>query len=480
MSRDRSSSMISISTPILTSTPNHRARIASTRPRRPDVISSKRQIRLRHPYPLLILATLDGINTLYHLLLSDGTFTLDRSIVIALSRAGILLGVGSTRRWRSKGYWAILACGVSLGESVWEVCESVMGDVGPGDKSEDRGGGSGRGDKRFLLVSSLFAILEYLLYLLLLRLSPPHRPAPHSLRLPSHTHNHTHTRRQSSLSPSTPFSTRVYHPKPHTPTTRNTNRGEHGVVTPSQSLQAAKNTRGIHSRHVSSGTTRDSTSVSICTTVFGTEDGRRPRENDGDVFSLGPDEPRGGSDVEIRQEYNEDDHIDDEEDSSYPRHRRRDSDDHNLHGQAHHDRRLDGQDEYQSRSNSESSHGQEQDVLAGDYQDDISSSFSSSSETDEDEDDDDDDISSISTSSIIDLPPPLSPSTIPLSLSHPVIQTSHSIASHLSTAVAAAPLFGAVVRRSQSARALGRSSEPDGTPDAEVDVERGGYGTFRG
>lgn len=65
---------------------------------------------------------------------------------------------------------------------------------------------------------------------------------------------------------------------------------------------------------------------------------------------------------------------------------------------------------------------------------------------------DDDDASSVSSSSIIDLPPPLSPAA----LSVPALPASLSISSRLG-AIDRSPVIGPLVRRTRSARFLGRS-----------------------
>jgi hypothetical protein len=79
------------------------------------------------------------------------------------------------------------------------------------------------------------------------------------------------------------------------------------------------------------------------------------------------------------------------------------------------------------------------------------------------------DTSSISESSIIDLPPPLSPSRI-------VPPTSLSVNRGLDilAGIEQSPVIGAVVRRTRSARFLGRSW---GSRD-EDDEGQEGYGTF--
>ena len=97
-------------------------------------------------------------------------------------------------------------------------------------------------------------------------------------------------------------------------------------------------------------------------------------------------------------------------------------------------------------------------------------------EPDEADDPDFSDTSSISESSIIDLPPPQSPNRI--------IPPSMSITSGLSIAATAledSPVIGPLVRRTRSARYLNMVRAEEGDPAVGRSVSMAeGYGTFRG
>lgn len=102
----------------------------------------------------------------------------------------------------------------------------------------------------------------------------------------------------------------------------------------------------------------------------------------------------------------------------------------------------------------------------------VGTSYTTEEDTEEEYEDDMDindeesDSSSISESSIIDLPPPLAPSRIAPSLSM-------NRGLDIIAAIDQTPVFGAVVRRTKSARFLGRSW---GSRSGEEE----GYGTFEG
>lgn len=114
---------------------------------------------------------------------------------------------------------------------------------------------------------------------------------------------------------------------------------------------------------------------------------------------------------------------------------------------------------------------------------DQSTEFGSSDQSDdtddseiEDEDDDADSASSVSESSIIDLPPPLQPSRI--------VTPSLSMNGGLSSLSDRSPILRPLVRRSRSARFLGRSwgsRGPSGevSDDGDAEARAEGYGTFR-
>ncbi|WWD17311.1 hypothetical protein CI109_101751 [Kwoniella shandongensis] len=480
MSHARSTSIASVSTS--TPIPINPLAQNATLPHSRGRITQNQRLKLRYPYPLILFILLDGLYTIHNILsLSKIDLTLTRAISSARVTF-LLFVVGISRRWRSRSGWMIFTTGLSICGGVWQVCEGVLRGSGRGHEGVGRDGGTtATGGKRFLLVSTTFAVLEYLLFLLLLRLSPPIRATSQSLRLPSHAHAHGRT---TSLS-------RAAHVHAQTPLSVRSIRlregdGGGGPDSPTSPLRAtsigfgagaAGARKEMHARHVSRGTMRSFRSATVVegggeggATGTGNE-GRVPVRGDEDVFTSGD----GRGQVQVGSDHHES--YDDEPDEEYDVYSDDSQDEHGHH------------DEAESELNHEQVHEFEQDHFDSSH---LYSESDSDSEVDFD-----DTSSSISSSSIIDLPPPLSPSALPIPLNHPVLQTSQSIASHLSTALenSASPLLGAVavVRRSRSARLLGRSwgttesplvqhlgGQRPGLGEEGEDVERGDYGTFQG
>ncbi|GMK54347.1 hypothetical protein CspeluHIS016_0109330 [Cutaneotrichosporon spelunceum] len=82
-------------------------------------------------------------------------------IALALARVAALLALNHSR-WRQRGGWVLALTGATLILCVWEVCVGVLS-----------GDGDSLGVERvFLIVTASFAVSEFLLFLLLLRLSP--------------------------------------------------------------------------------------------------------------------------------------------------------------------------------------------------------------------------------------------------------------------------------------------------------------------
>ncbi|XAO23769.1 hypothetical protein I312_102549 [Cryptococcus bacillisporus CA1280] len=306
-----------------------------------------RRLNLRYAYPLVPLALLDALHT-FHYHISAFRGLPGYVLTIGIARALVLFAVGCTQRWRARGGW------VGLG--------GAFGGLGT---------------------------VEYLVFLLLLRLSPsPFRINPLALRLPR---SHTQT--------DMPFAFQT----------------ESAILTPGSSRVQ----RQMHGRNVSN--------VSRATMRSDWSRCERGVDGEGNVFRVKEQFMEG--------EAGEDADEDDEDD--------------------------DGSDEYE------------------DYTSDGQECFP-----------EDDDVSSVSSSSIIDLPPPLSLAA----LSVPTLPPSLSISSHLG-ALDTSPMIGPLVRRTRSAKFLGRSwgssreREVDGEAElglADSSIRRDqctreideGYGTF--
>ncbi|WVQ88809.1 hypothetical protein IAS59_002546 [Cryptococcus gattii] len=321
-----------------------------------------RRLNLRYAYPLVPLALLDALHT-FHYHISAFRGLPGYVLTVGIARALVLFTVGCTQRWRARGGW------VGLG-----------------------GADDGSNGLETHLIWFLFGGLgtvEYLVFLLLLRLSPsPLRINPLALRLPR---SHTQT--------DMPFAFQT----------------ESAILTAGSS----KVQRHMHGRNVSN--------VSRATMRSDWSRCERGVDGEGDVFRVKDQFMEGGAGKDADE--------DDEDD--------------------------DGSDEYE------------------DYTSDGQECFP-----------EDDDVSSVSSSSIIDLPPPLSPAA----LSVPTLPPSLSISSHLG-ALDTSPVIGPLVRRTRSAKFLGRSwgssreREVDGEAElglADSSIRRDqctremdeGYGTF--
>ncbi|WVO16279.1 hypothetical protein L204_103954 [Cryptococcus depauperatus] len=298
----------------------------------------RRRPTLRFASPLFFLAIADAVHTTCQ---ATNTSTgLPQPIVAAgISRALILVFVGCTKRWRARGGWIAAGSGASLFLAVWEWCILVL------SRNADSKDGKGKVEFSLMLFLVIFAgigVFEYLVFLFLLRLSPPtHRTHPLALRLP-----------QTHVQEASPFAF----------------QSEDAVMTPGSTRDPRMHRRKVS--NVSRLTIRsDWTTEGDSEDIFGMEgegnddeSSNEAHDNDGRsvLDGYGYDENDGGS-----------------------------------------------------------------------------------------EEHDDYDASSISSSSIIDLPPP----TSPLALSLP---PAFNIASRLDT-LGSSPVFGSLVRRTKSARLLGKS-----------------------
>ncbi|AFR92309.1 hypothetical protein C343_00172 [Cryptococcus neoformans C23] len=340
---------------------------------------SGRRLNLRYAYPLVPLASLDALHTLHrHISTPEGIPCY--LLTIGIARALLLFAVGCTQHWRARGGWVLVAKAVSIFMAIWEICRRVL------SRNLENDGGEGLETNLiwFLVVFIAWGTAEYLVFLLLLRLSPPPRRInPLALRLPR---SHTQT--------DMPFAF-------HT---------ENAILTPGSSRAQ----RQMHGRNVSN--------ISRATMRSDWSRSERGMEGEGDVFHVNDQFMEDGA-----GDHTGDDDEDDDEDG--------------------------GEDEP----------GYEHDDYTSDEQDGFP--------------EDDDDASSVSSSSIIDLPPPLSPAA----LSVPALPASLSISSRLG-AIDRSPVIGPLVRRTRSARFLGRSwdSSVGGEVDGEAELGQAGGSVGRG
>jgi len=102
--------------------------------------------RLKYPYPLPLLALVDLGYTLHHRL-SSPRHSSNHLLALCVVRAVVLLVVlGGSRRWRSRGGWVGAGSVISLGSVVWEACK--------GQLVRGQGGDRVKMDMTFLVIVS--------------------------------------------------------------------------------------------------------------------------------------------------------------------------------------------------------------------------------------------------------------------------------------------------------------------------------------
>ncbi|WWC94176.1 hypothetical protein V866_001015 [Kwoniella sp. B9012] len=400
---------------------------------------SRRTI-LNRAYPLLFLVIIDTFYTYEHF--SSLSFSTG---FISFIRIITLVYVGFTKRWKFKKSWVMLVCGLTLIYSIWEGCKRFMTRAGDDSNQEE-----GR-DGRYLMSTSILSIIEYLSYLLLLRLFPPSpssTTANLSYKLPL-AQTPSSMRYRSTSTRNTPGSVR-FHPQSQ------------------------------HRRHVSRGTLRSVRVRNRGNTVIGGADDSaisqlvgsdqqemRYEADQGDVFtsstevgmSSGYGPGRRSLDRSSlhphEDEYEDDQLYDDEEEQ---------------------DDEQDGYDTDEDRL----SYSPTKDIINLDNLDHLEDQEVHDVDGN-DEEDDDQSISSISSSSIIDLPPPL--------MTLPSRSTSLNINMNM-TGLENSPIVGPLIRRSRSARFVpsswgslspnspGRWFNNRNQNQREGQEELGDYGTF--
>ncbi|WWC61888.1 uncharacterized protein I303_104473 [Kwoniella dejecticola CBS 10117] len=372
-------------------------------------------VRMNRPYPLILLAALDLAFTYKHT--SDISI---RLALLVLTRALVLIWIGLNKRWRTKKGYLMLVTGLSLVNCIWEGCTLVL------MRSMRKGGGKDGDaedqphdnltDGRILIMTSILAMAEYFLYLLLLRISPPAQTVSlyksynsSSIRLPTASTAQTPSsiRFKSSNTPSSVRFDVHHHRRSLSRGTMRSVRGEASHEYPSEN-----NSQGavdVFTSGVELGTGQlERRSLDRLDTEYAlqTQDG---------IYELA----RG-------QHLDEDTDLEDDDDQS---------DDFSL-SEAEYD---DGFHE-----------GLSDDVRRNVYIDEEAGPS-------EYEDDDDDDSSSVSSSSIIDLPPPQSPSLIPLPLTLPR-STSLNLNSlnvgRVGEQLGSSPIVGPIIRKTKSSKLL--------------------------
>ncbi|KAL7421577.1 hypothetical protein Q5752_003346 [Cryptotrichosporon argae] len=116
--------------------------------------------RLQRPWPLLVLVALDAACQLFHALRHDTSPALVAAAVGRLTISGGTCGLSA--HWRARSGWVASASGASVLTAVWVGCAGRL----------SRASEPPRDSPSFLLILMAVATLEYLLMVLLLRLSP--------------------------------------------------------------------------------------------------------------------------------------------------------------------------------------------------------------------------------------------------------------------------------------------------------------------
>jgi hypothetical protein len=108
--------------------------------------------RLKYPYPLPILALFDLVYTIHHRITATHRPSTHLLALCVIRAIVLILVLGGSRRWRSRGGWIGAVSVVSLGSVVWEGCKGQL--VGRG-----RGKNGGEEiDIAFLVIVSLHAL----------------------------------------------------------------------------------------------------------------------------------------------------------------------------------------------------------------------------------------------------------------------------------------------------------------------------------
>jgi len=105
---------------------------------------------LKYPYPLPILAVVDFVYTIYHRSIAVHRPS-SHLLALCVIRCLVLVVIlGGSRKWRSRGGWVGAASVISLGSVVWEGCQGQL----VGKKGRDGSDGE-TVDIAFLVIVSL-------------------------------------------------------------------------------------------------------------------------------------------------------------------------------------------------------------------------------------------------------------------------------------------------------------------------------------
>ncbi|WRT66365.1 uncharacterized protein IL334_003320 [Kwoniella shivajii] len=482
-----------------------------------SMVRARPEIRIGRAWPLALLGLFELVYTI-HFLVQAHLPT--RLILLSLIRISALGFISLSKSWRFKGSYIAILMGITIGNTIWELCSSILlssdneNQNENGNENQNGEGGEMNGNKKYLIITSMLSIIEYLTHILLIRISPSTSqststkiPLPHTLT-PSSTKRRSvpHTRTPSS------FSRRNTRNPVHTPRSVSVRFKDPQRVSSRDTTRSFRPSGQISDFILPDDNDNNNNSIKV----------KRDQSSIGDVFTSSA-EVGASNDIHRRSIdhlwNDEEDHIngrgyaiDDYEDDDDDYYDEEDVD----HGNYEED--LDNINQFE-RSHAFDTHhpinryfqspsydsiprprieGFQMDDIEVEDEDDENDENEEDVENDEDDDNDDDndddddddndDSSSISSSSIIDLPPPLSPSIIPLPI--PLARSTslnilplHRGISHLTSS----PIVEPLVRRSRSARFLSKSwasssswlnQEENRQEEENVSIEEDGYGTF--
>jgi len=111
--------------------------LISPTPTDPFTPKTPKTPRLKYPYPLPILAVLDLVYTIHHRYTALHRPSSHLLALCILRSLVLVVVLGGSRRWRSRGGWIGAVSVVSLGSVVWEGCKGQLVGRGGVDGGEE-------------------------------------------------------------------------------------------------------------------------------------------------------------------------------------------------------------------------------------------------------------------------------------------------------------------------------------------------------
>ncbi|WWC89328.1 uncharacterized protein L201_004249 [Kwoniella dendrophila CBS 6074] len=431
---------------------------------------NNKTINLIRPYPIFLPLVIDLIYTIrsFSTLLESKYYVV---LGISMIRISTISYIVTCKSWKFKKSLIVLVIGLTLINSIWEGCKKVLmrsimdHGVVHDDSNSNEAGGEGKildisSEDSYLIYSSILAIIEYLSYLILLRISPPqsslsglNKPyQKSSIRLPATAHQtpssmrfHTRSRSRNNTPGSVRFDTSLYNNNRHK---RHVSRGTlRSIISNSDQVhEVDRDALDVDGRDVFTSSTEIGSS--------GYKQGQLARRSL-DQLHQGLSENIGEDMEGVNRLNNRENHHEFGSNYDY----KCNEDDKQSDCADHSEDDEEEEDHLYYRN--ENDHINDEQYSLNDF-DENSDDYINYEEEDYDDHDnnnhDDEDeydpetSSSISSSSIIDLPKSLSPSLIPISKL--TLPRSTSLNLHLNVQLDNSPILGPIVRRTRSARFL--------------------------